>query len=467
MAFAIEDEKKVPYVHDVDVAVAGAGISGLFAALASARNGARTVLIDRFGAPGGNIGPGLIVAGSLTGWPGKPLPMGPSGLIREFLDRHASYGGGSVPPYGGRHLLRDSNIISYVALKMLEESGVELVLSAYAADAIVEGDRIRGLFVETKSGRRAVGAKVVIDATGEADIARRAGAPVRGPDPEVKEKGRIMGMYFVVAGVNWPRHDVAAGVVTRDTGASGDDMAVQDEMYAQAVNRAEEKGEFSNRWEIDNLCTLISFKYPRNEYDRDGFASGYIAVDKPHYVNPGDGTVISKLEAKMRMFCFETARFWKDYIPGFEESYLLTVSPFLGSRGGPGIEGEYTLTERDLAQGRKFDDVIYQYARGKAAREAAMGRPVAWADIPYRIMVAKRIDGLLAVGRSASACPSSLIRGRMSMMHMGQAGGTAAAVAVRSNQTPRQLDVKDLQWALLEDGFYLGDRSRLKELGLV
>ena len=160
----------------------------------------------------------------------------------------------------------------------------------------------------------------------------------------------------------------------------------------------------------------------------------------------------------MRRFCFETYQFWRDHIPGFEEAYLLTLAPFLGSRGGPAIEGEYVMTEEDILQGRTFDDVIYLYSRGDMPH---------WADVPYRVMVAKKVDGLLAVGRSASARPASLLRSRIGLMQMGQAGGIAAALAVRNGVHPGQLDVKELQWKLLEAGCYLGDQARLRELGLI
>jgi len=446
MDFAVEPAKKVPVAHDVDVVVAGAGVSGLFAALAAARNGAEAVLLDRFGAPGGNIGPGCFAGGSLTGWPGKHVRRGFCGIPAEFLETHAAHGGGCVPPYSGGHRLRDANIASYVASKMLDESGVKLMLSAYAADPIMEGDRVCGLFVENKSGRQAVKAGVVIDATGEADVARRAGAPVLYPSPDLKEKGRSVGIYFVVAGVDWPRHNAIG------------DRELQAQRYAEAVSEAEKTGEFSHDMDIEGLCTLRSFQYRVGEYEADGFASGYIGANHPDSINQGDGAHISALEARVRMFCFETARFWKKYIPGFENSYVLTIAPFLGSRAGPSIEGQYTVTEEDIELGRRFDDVIFIYGRGL---------PTKWVDLPYRIMLPKGVDGLLATGRSASARPGSLLRARAGMMHMGQVAGTAAAQAVKGGLTPARLDVKALQRALLDAGFYLGDMARLEELGLI
>lgn len=172
----VEEEKQVPVAGKWDVIVAGAVVSGVFAAIASARKGVRTLLIDRFGSPGGNIGPGLIAGGSLSGWPIPHIYRGPFfGIPREFIQRHSELGGGSVPPYKKSHYLRDSNIAIHVLFEMLEEGGVDLLLSTSACDPVMEGKRLRGIFVENKSGRSAAMAEVIIDATGEADILRRAG----------------------------------------------------------------------------------------------------------------------------------------------------------------------------------------------------------------------------------------------------------------------------------------------------
>ena len=169
----------------------------------------------------------------------------------------------------------------------------------------------------------------------------------------------------------------------------------------------------------------------------------------------------------MRALAFETWNLWKNYVPGFEDSSLLFIAPFLGSRGGPCIEGDYTLTMEDCRAGKRFDDVIYVYGEFRALRyTASQGKPL-WVDVPYRVMLPKGIEGLMAVGRSASGKPDTLLRNRMAVKVMGEAGGIAAALAVKKGIEPRALDVKELQHGLLDAGFHLGDRKRLMELGLV
>ena len=474
LRFVVEPEKKVSVVYDVDVAVAGAGVSGVFAAIAAARNGADTVLIDRFGTVGGNMGPGLIAGGSLTGWPIKHM-LGPglggfAGIPKEFIERHAALGGGSIPPYSQNQYLRDSNVASYVSLKMLEESGVKLILSSYVADPILEGKLARGIFVENKSGRQAIRAKVVIDATGEADVARRAGAPIIYPKTSYHETdGHAptgMGLFFALGGVDWAEYESYKGDQQKpseeDVGWSKDTLGfVPPGHLLPLVRKAWESGEYRIVQEIDGLGSVRSGELARM-HGGDGLAWGRIGPERREEISAGDGLHISKLEAKVRMYIFETAQFWKRNVPGFGNSYLLCVAPFFGARGGPCIEGEYTVTMDDVKAGRRFPDVLFIFDHIRPGG-AYVGN---WTDFPYRAMLPRKVDGLLAVGRSASCIPDTLLRGRMMVMHMGQAGGTAAALAVKNRVAPRELDVKELQGTLLEAGFYLGDRSRLRELGL-
>ena len=447
MGHVVEPQKNVPIAQEADVVVAGGGVSGIIAAIAAARAGAKTVLVDRFGAPGGNIGPGMFVGGSLTGWPGRSIDGGICGIAREFIETHGAHGGGAVPPFSAGHYMRDSHVASYVATKMMAESGVELMLSAYAADPILDGKRVAGLYVENKSGRQAIPAAVVIDATGEADVARRAGGPVNYPDPEIKERGRTMGIQLVVGGVDWDRHDAP-------------DPKQWLKRYVEIVDKATEEGEFAPTQEVPGLCTLRGFEYRPSGSRSAGTATGYVGVDWPDNLNQGDGAHISRMEVEMRNRCFETAAFWKKHVPGFEDSYLLNIAPFLGSRGGPAIDGEVTLTQEDIDAERKFDDVIFIFVNRRADPPGRM-------DAPYRSLLPREIDGLLACGRSAARRPGSLMRGRAMMMLGGQVAGTAAALAIQGGVAPKELDVRTLQLALLDAGYYLGDRSRLKELHLV
>jgi hypothetical protein len=173
-------------------------------------------------------------------------------------------------------------------------------------------------------------------------------------------------------------------------------------------------------------------------------------------LDPGNATQISTLERRVREYIFETVQFFKDYLPGFENCYLHIVGPYLGARGGRWIEAEYPISGEDVKAGRRFDDVIYIYYDGRAGTAT---------DIPYRALISKRLDGLIAAGRSAVP-RSPNFRQRHSLLLMGQAAGIAAALCVKNNVAPRNLEVKKLQHALVQYGCPLGNKTRLKELGL-
>jgi hypothetical protein len=184
--------------------------------------------------------------------------------------------------------------------------------------------------------------------------------------------------------------------------------------------------------------------------------------------DPANGGHISELEKQVRLFVYEAAEYLKGNVAGFEDVYVLTIAPFLGVRGGPCIDGEYSLTTRDCREGRRFDDTVLVYGEGRALEYTLKkhGHYI-WTDVPYRVMLAKNTRGLLAIGRNASCRPDTLLRQRLAAMQLGEVGGTAAALAVQQGVNPSELPVKKLQARLLEQGFYLGDRKRLEELGLM
>jgi hypothetical protein len=363
----------------------------------------------------------------------------PSGLLKEFADRFFALKLDDKPGKGVR-FMADSNISAYVTMKMLKEAGVELMLSAYVADPILEDGKVVGVFVENKSGRQAVKAKVVIDATGEADLVRRAGGSVLYPKESYHDlDGHAptgMGIWATVAGIDPEKFD---------------------------PNKARE---YSGKEDIGGLAE-ITCDGLRSAGPEKTFAGIKAQLVRPHgKVDAGNAQHISMLEAGVRMYIFEAVQRFREKVPGCEGAYLMFIAPFLGVRGGPCIDGVYTMTMDDCLAGKRFDDVIYIYGEARAMRRTCNEGQCKWADVPYRVMIPKQLDGLIAVGRSASCIPDTLLRVRDSVMYMGQAGGIAAAMAAKDKIEPRDIDVKKLQKKLLAAGFYLGDEDRLKELNL-
>ena len=443
--YVLEPARCIPVVYDADVVVAGGGISGIFAALAAAEQGAKTVLIEKFGAVGGSFGPGMnSQEGALKnhhgefhkGAPIESVKGDVTALPKKFADMFFAIHSGRRSRFLG-----DSNLCSYVALKMLKDAGVIMMLSCYACDPIMEGDRVCGVFIENKSGRQAVRAKVVIDATGEADISRRAGAGILQPKESYHEfdshSPTGVGLWALIGGVDRANLDW------------------------------EKAKEISWEQDIDGLAKVNCGGVRDVGPDPHQVAIKAQLV-RPHAkVDMGNAKHVSALEVGMRMYCFEYVEKARKNVRGCENAYLLFIGPYIGCRGGPCIDGEYTLTVNDLRAGKKYEDVIYVYGEPRALRwQAEQKVPFKWADVPYRVMIPKGINGLIAVGRSASCIPDTLLRNREGVMYMGQAGGTAAAMCAERGIEPRKLNIKELQEKLLKAGFYLGDNKRLAELGL-
>jgi len=481
MDYVLEPEKRIPVMRDVDVAVAGAGVSGLFAALGAAARGARVVLIDRFGQLGGNMGPGLFIGSRLYDQPGKTLHViDYPGIPRRFVDRLEAM---LAPDAALRGYPAYTLCISRLAADMLDEAGVERLLSAYAADPVLEGGRVRGLFVETKSGRVAVRAKVVVDATGDADVARRSGAPCRsGSTPAECDSPNIHshynkpqyatwndgGVYFVMARVDinafraFCRQECVLDDAEQKWQQANLDFAgtrwpaAMVRLFRAAAGAAEFRPSIE-LWPRAHVALLHWF-----EDLGDGLAGGRAHVMGEY--DSGNCEHVSRIESAVRSLVFDSARFFRGRVPGFEKSLLLFVSPFLGSRGGPHIEGEYLLTPQELYRGASAPDSMF-----RSYVDVRVGGSKQGCDMPYRMLLPRGIDGLLVTGRGMSYLRRGHdpgVRARCNMMMLGQATGVAAAMCATEGVCPRHLDVRKLQRALLAEGFPFGDEARLQELGL-
>ena len=496
-SLVLEPEKRIPVVCETDVVVAGSGLSGSFAALSAARHGAKTMVIDRFGALGGNIGPGTIIGGSISDGAivvsEGTLGSGNDPVYTEFMSRVGWDPEVAVVPGGG--YLMQTTMISHVLLQMMEEAKVELMLSSYVSDVIVEDGRVAGLFVENKSGRQAVRARVVIDATGDASVADRAGAAIirqvtverlRRNVPHLRHipLWNELGVYVTVSGIDWDKYQE---FLDSFEGLTEEDQRWLDDNYTYSklpkplvplARQGAERGEYQIPQPmvgLDDVMLTWTGKFLSERLGEDSIGNRVLAIGA---IDTGNAAQITTVETRIRAFIFESTEWLNKYVPGYEKAYVKHISPYLGARGGPCIEGAYTLTPDVVStEGscEPFDDVIYMVGWKGAEDEAQKGEDatprIGSADIPYRILVPKELDGLLATGRCAAylrrgARSIPPLRGRTSMIAMGCAAGTAAALAAKNNVVPRNLDVKLLQRTLLADGCYLGNAARLKELGL-
>ncbi len=442
---------KIPVVYDVDVAVAGGGISGMLAAIAAGRLGAKTLVVEPFGCLGGNMGPGMFAGGSLHLALQNPeaFKNGLGGLPQEFNERVTDGEKRNV----GTNKFRDSKKVPYVATVMLEEAGVEILLSSLVVDVITEGNKVCGIFVENKSGTLAIKSKVVVDCTGTADIADRAGAPVA----ELAQNPS-MGSFFAVDGVDGKKYveaKEALGELGNDDKLWMAQHGVESPHFMPWAREAWESGEFEISQVVGDFAVLDLSPMPV-KVETTVFSCRTRVNGNFH---PGDGLALSKIQQRMWPFLYEFVCFLNNRVPGFEDAGLSVVSPYFQARGGKSIDSEYMLTHDDVKKGARFDDLMFTYYDDKIFVEGGC-------DVPYRMIIPKGVDGLIAAGRSAMK-RGPQFRQRYCAQLMGQAAGVAAALSAQHDVAPRDLDTRTLQKALYETGSEMGPESRVRELGLV
>ncbi|MER3398915.1 MAG: FAD-dependent oxidoreductase [Chloroflexota bacterium] len=457
----ISYRREVTIVDNFEVIVAGGGPAGIAAAVASARNGARTLLIERYGFLGGNATASL-VGPFMTSYSLDGRHQLIRGIFEELVLRMEGIGGAIHPskvpagsPYSGFIVFGhdkvtpfDPEAVKFVAEEMCLEAGVELLYHSFIVDVMMEGDAVVGVVVANKAGLEAFQAHVVVDCTADADVAARAGVPF--------EVGRAqdgltqpMTLFFRIAGVDDER--VAEYIVSHPEDRRP---------FASVVREARERGEFLIPREGIGMYKTLEKGVWRINTTR---IQGVFGTD------PRD---LTRAEIEGRRQILFLLQFFREKLPGLENCRLLDTATQVGVRETRRILGEYTLTADDITQGREFDDVIalagYPFdihsptgSGGGATGELTSANVY---EIPYRCLVPVNRNGLLVAGRCVSATHEALgaIRVMPTAFALGQAAGTAAALAVHLELPPRRVPIETLQRTLLEQGVYLGERIAQK-----
>lgn len=454
-----------------DVVVAGGGTAGIIAAIAAARMGGRTLLVEQTGFVGGTAVTGLPILGFHNNREERIV----GGIAWELMERlfaieaaadlrllevGGQIGRGTVE-YCARQIGVYPEALKAVALEMLREAGAECLFHAWASDVILDGPRVAGLVAETKSGRTLISAERVVDCTGDADVAARAGAPF--------EKGRPgdqvtqpLTMLFVLSGVDLDRAERAGAATRRQQEVLGSDF-----------------------WKAHYHCSHILLKAWQAELDREfpelagtmlrfnirDWGEGvYYAGNMLHIprLDASDAAQLSRAEAMGRDFVWRLTQFLRARVPGFEACHLVGTFAQVGVRETRRILGEYYLTYEDVLQARRFEDGIALCGywvdihdhKGVWLHTPAQGTQVkeggAYA-IPYRCLVPRDVDGLLVAGRSLSASHEAQASARVmaQCMAMGEAAGTAAVLSLTTQTSPRSLDVRLLRRTLQERGAFV------------
>jgi ribulose 1,5-bisphosphate synthetase/thiazole synthase len=444
--YVVEPEKRIKVRAKVDVLVCGGGPAGIGAAIAAARNGANTLLLENLGSLGG-VGSNAIMNRLGPFHDQEKMIVG--GIPMEILQRLVALKGAIMP----RPVIwsRETNnrpeywapfdpeILKFVLDRMTEEAGVKILFNARVVGTMVNDGRVSGVFIESKSGREAVRAKIVIDATGDGDVAAWAGAPY--------EKGRPEDGWTQPITVLYKVHNL-----DREKARS-----VLAEQREKIINVARARGE-----DIPRFVTPGSDNFLRAD-------ETYYNEDQIHGADGTNVEHVTKAWIEARKMIWQEFNFAKKYVPGYENAYVALTSSLLGVRETRRIMGEYVLNAEDVLTARKFPDAIYRYAcyvdLHKVARpgteESALAqripKPGSSYDIPYRSLVPKKIENLLVAGRCFSVTHEALASARPmpSCMAMGQAAGTAAAMCTDEGNSPRKMDVTALRKKLVAQGVSL------------
>lgn len=444
--------RKIPVVLGKDVVVVGGGVTGIATAIAAARNGAKTVLIERDARVGGCVSLLMPLLG-FRDIHGKQTIFG---IADEIVQRMKKQG------YATDHFRDpcvysitsvDYDMFSTVAMEMLEEEKVDQLVINILVDVIEKkNDRIKTVAVANKNGLEAIEGRFFIDASGDADLAARAGVPF-----EKSSQMMPAGLWFSVSGV-----DVEKWIRV---------VAKHPEIYEPEFCEPDKWGK-AGQWTFAGLRTLV-LKAEKESgipaYDKrpsicSMFGPGELLMAVPR-VDSVDGTNardLERAELEARKQIKGLILFAQKYLPGFENCYLSRVAYRNGIRESRRIVGEYMVTEEDIMSSRRFDDKIAVGGYVIDDEDTFEHKfPPDNYDIPYRMLLPKKIDNLLVAGRCASASHIAMRATRMmpTCMAMGQAAGTAAALCVKENTIPCKLDIKLLQKTLAEQGQYLGEQQ--------
>ncbi|GGG39599.1 pyridine nucleotide-disulfide oxidoreductase [Caldovatus sediminis] len=466
--FLLEPARRTPVVREVDVLICGGGVAGIGAALGAARAGARTMVIERNAFLGG------AATGVLMNTWNVPVRC-MTGVAREIARSLAARGAGVD---AGPTFPFDPEALKELAVELLSENGVKILNYTWVVDPVMEGSRIRGVVIQNKSGRQAILARCVVDATGDADLAAAAGAEyVKGREEDGKM--RPMSVLFRLGGVDVRR------VVEYCRSQPAENFTADPNFHI--LKPEEGLVRFSGFFDIAARARAAGELPEEVHYLRmEGVdvERGIVTVNNSR-VYGVDGTNawdITRADLEARMQNRRILKVIKRDIPGFEKAYVIDSSPTVGVRETRRVRGRYVLTQADNVAQRRFPDSVARIWRhmavgrdwhkatgGEGAPDDAVYRTattdLTFFEIPWRVFVPNGVEGMTVGGRALSVSHDADMwtRGQYCCLVTGQVAGVGAALAARQGTVPSALDTTVLQRELEGQDVDIGSAGRNAE----
>ena len=447
------DGKKI----DAEVVVVGAGPAGIAAALASARRGAKTILVERYGFIGGNLSMWLPLLGFHDIKGNKLI----EGIAEEIVDRLRQIDGAIGPilcPLQCSYVIIDVEKLKSMCFELLKEAGVRILLHSVATGTLTEEGTVKRITIQTKQGIQEIEGKVFIDASGDGDIAAAAGATFK---KGREEDGGLQPptLMFRMGGVDT---DKVRRVIT-DPSSHHETMIPPSHFsknkyyifvgFRDLIAKAKKEGALP----ADHPMNVVLFiTLPRR---------GEVAVNmaKVTGIDATKAEDLTRCEIEAREQVPILVDFFRDYVPGFESAYLMDTAHEVGLRETRRIMGDYILGHEDVVEGKRPPDTIalggYMVdVHPPEGGDVDVHYPKRGYGIPYRCLLPKDLERLLVAGRCISATHKALGSTRVMVicMAIGEAAGAAAALAVKGDVTPREIKIELLQKSLVQEGAYLG-----------
>ena len=447
-----EPAKKLP-TRTFDVVVAGGGTAGVVAAIAAARQGAKTMLIEAKGYPGGTVTEGGTAIHSYynlwKAFPGVEKRQVVKGIPSEIIDRLMLVGGTTGHcemergfDYDSVCTAVDTELYKLVTFEMLVEAGVHVAVNTLCAGAITKGSEVKGVITESRSGREAIMAKSFIDSTAYADLAAHAGAEFTVPNDysscNAFGAGNVdMDDYYAFL----KKYD-AVGQLARGLRSGQEGQLVR--LSGRGVNLPEEYTEEARKIGMSGTTTTVHNNYLM-----------FIKMDmniKGSVVNRDD---VAVAELILRQNQYKAIQLIRKFFPGCQDAFIARTSPSLNIRRGRLIACDYDITHEDVIEARHFDDEVYVYGFHDNAPRLQIKDGGTY-GIPFRALRAKGLDNLMLAGMMITSDHRAHMstRNTVSSMAMGQATGTAAALCAQKDCGTRDLSYTDLRDALVQSGVY-------------